>query len=272
MAHGGICPSWAFFLSLLFWRTIVENPNDFREIDRAKQHGLRPGEICIEIDGETDTFYERAAVESLDDINRGINKVAVTKITSGNTNQLFFPLERVVRSRIVFARFGRKYRLDDATQMLDHVPGERLHIDLDRRIGRCTDGLLDPENESINQQCRAAAREMQMPFFLGYGKAEEIQLTTDTAYWNWIFWMRRIIDQGCAKEGPRACRPVQNVDLLPSYEQCVRSLKVDLHYNTEDDQIAVYAIEAKRKESEPGYKDSPELRGKLTPHLAGLKD
>jgi len=218
-------------------------------------------EIVIEIDEERHnrTFQQNIPGPDGKRVIKQIDTVA------GNDNQYFFPIERPVRSRWIPQRFGRKYTLDGPVQEVDCIPGERIHVDLENRIGRVTDALGDPENENLYQKMSVIAMELQLPVFLEKPSDDVVvHFRTDSEYWTWVFWMRRIVDEGCAESGPRRCRPVQNVHLLPTAEDCAKSRKVKLPIY---DAGLRDMFERLRRQDNPEF--DPRDTGMLTPDLVG---
>ncbi len=235
-------------------------------------HVINSNEIVIEIDEEVHNIYLDQSPDASAPMNPALYKTVKRTVVSGNGHLYFFPVHRAIRSRLVFKRFGTKFDLDKATRVIEGVPGERIHVDIARRVGRITDALFDPENEEILHEAQMVAAEMQMPFHLGPGLdkrgvlPQEVELKTDAALWSWIFWMRKAVDSGCAIKGPRQCRPIQNVDFLPTLEECVRSCKVPVIFN-EDDGRVQEAL-AKRQKSDPDYREGEAV---LTPSMFGMK-
>ena len=234
-------------------------------------HEVRRGEIVIEIDQEKTETKTFVKPDPFDPMNAAKFEKEERKILSGNGGVLFFPEERILRSRLDLARFGpqRKYPLDSATDDLPVLPGERIHIDMNSRVGRITDGLGAPENADIYRKAISCAKSMEeLPFVLILGEEKEINLRDDFAYYTWLFWMRRIVDNGCSTTGNRWCRPVQDVDLLPSLADIVKSNRVRVHYNEEDTRVRE-SLEIRREKYEPGYKENPQP-GVMSPALMGM--
>ena len=255
-------------------------------------HVVRPGEIVFEIDEERHSVYESPIFDESDRTSIqgfGVNRRIVL---AGNSHQHFFPVPsrqfdiNYVRSRIVLKREGPRISrtLDAALDDIEYVPGERIHVDLVNRVGRITDALADPDNEALYRKVVSAGMKMQHRTGQVWriGEYIEVNLRDDASLWSWIFWMRRIADgdtahnggperhPGCALEGPRLCRPVQNIDALPTYEECVDSGKVPMHMNGEDTTFMQQFVK-ERQENDPDYKRVSSGRATLTRYIAGLQ-
>lgn len=216
------------------------------------QHSLRSGEVVIEIDNEHESVYQELVVDDQSPWDSDLDNIRERRIVAGNRHQHFPPVEtrsfgnasyNFIRTRQVLERIGgrrMRFSLNSSLDSIDHIPGERIHIDLETKIGRVTDGVFDRENEAIRLQLKNAAkkREGLKGLFVPAPYVEVDMSTDDHAFWTWVFEMRKICDgdfdhnagptrhRGCATEGPRLCRPVQNVDLLPTREECLASGKL----------------------------------------------
>src|SRR5579872_4098531 len=137
--------------------------------DFYTQHAIRSGEICIEIDNEHLNVYREPQRDVHEPWNHAKTKIVIRKEISGNRNQLFPPIEtrkngtNFVRTRRNLARDGRRLRTsyDPALLGIDYIPGERIHIDIEKKIGRITDGCFDPENSDLLDRLQAAANNME---------------------------------------------------------------------------------------------------------------
>lgn len=264
--------------------------------DFYARHGIRPGEIVVEIDNEHLNVYEEEERDPYDPYNPAKVKRTTRKEISGNRNQHFPPVEtrkngtNWIRSRRVLNRDGARLRAtyDGALLGIEYIPGERIHLDTDKRIGRITDGCFDPENsELLDKLVRASGKmEKSMKFPLSPSEYVEVQLKSDTELWNWIYHMRMICNgdrehnagvsrnPGCATEGPRLCRPIQNVDLLPTFEECCKSGKVKLELGFLGTPSDIKAFHDEFKENDPDYAGRLDTANgviTLTPYLGGLK-
>lgn len=257
--------------------------------DVRKAHAVRPGEIVIEIDNEHVDLKIDDVADSIDPFNPLKMKRIRREVRCGNRHELFAPHEtrkngtNFVRSRIELVREGTRVRhtMDPALDSIESIPGERIHIDLNTKIGRITDGIVDPDNNDEYFKLIHAAKNMQRKFILVPGEYFEVDMSKDdVAFWKWVFAMRQIADgdrehssgppahPGCALKGPRRCRPVQNIDMLPSRIECVRSGKlwIETHGQTKE-------WEDHQKMQDPNFKpmrDNGQVL--LTPFLAGLPE
>ena len=245
-------------------------------------HEVRTGEIVIEIDEEQESRYSRPEEKAL--LQDGERKMVDTVVRSGNRHASFFPVEAVLRSRIEIFRETIDYIDKDAMRVSkDPIPGARIHIDLDEKKGRITDALLDPENRELRRFLELEAERRPMPIRLCYCPDVETDLSNPFTLWNWIYWTRRIVDgdkehwnrdesrpwgKACGLKGPRYCRPVQNLDRLPTIEQCIKTGYVNLRINDQQPGLVQKIIEDSRQATNEDYRKHPRV-GVMTPFLAG---
>ena len=262
----------------------------------ATQHAVRPGEIVIEIDNEHLHVVERMEADPHAPFDPTKMRPVREETLAGNRDQHFPPYDsrkngtNVVRTRRVLKRDGTRLRfsMDPALSDIEFIPGERIHVDLVNRIGRITDGCFDPDNKRILEQLARASQKMErsMAFTLMPSEYVEVKLKSDNDLWNWIYHMRMICNgdrehnagpaehPGCALEGPRLCRPVQNVEKLPTFEECARSLKVVLPLGFVGNAADIKAFVDEFKENDPDFTGRLNTQAgtiTLTPYLAGLR-
>lgn len=249
------------------------------EHEHEREHEVRMGEIVIEIDNEEGFTKWFGEIKIRDDNNLLRRKVDPRRIICGNAEKLFLPVQRpyweLLRSRIEWFRVGR-VRLDQNVTDLPAIPGERIHIDLEKRIGRVTDGMGDAANRGLLVRATRAARSMEDGAFNYILRdAEEVKLSSDTAFYTWLFWMRRIIDEGCADDEKRKalradekgpaysfmCRPIQDVERMPLLKDIVATKKVKISYNDQDVRTQE-ALDKQRKREEPDF-----VPGVLSPEM-----
>jgi hypothetical protein len=210
------------------------------------KHALRSNEVVFEIDNEHYCIKEEEVVDPAEPFNPMKMKINRREVVAGNCNQVFPPVEtrkndvNYIRTRQVLMRRGprERFTLDPALQEIEFIPGERIHVDLERGIGRITDAIFDPENEPLFLKLIKASQELRFKFILRPGEYVERQFRNMEEHWNWVFWMRRIADgdsehnsgppqhKGCAASGPRLCRPIQNMERLPSLNEILRTGKI----------------------------------------------
>ena len=251
----------------------------------GKLHAVRPGEIVIEIDNEHKSVKKVKVVDDFDPFNPMKTRTVSKEVIAGNRHELFEPYTsrengtNTIRSRIVFER--EEYLTPErARRGIEYAPGERIHVDLVNRIGRITDGLGDPENEDLYLRLIDASKNLPRKFPLQPSEPIEVDLSNDERFWEWIFAMRKICNgdadhnsgppqhPGCALEGPRRCRPVQNVDQLPSWDDCIRSLKIKIPFHGTPEYMKAWDEE--RKERDPDYSRAQGNSVVLTPYIAGI--
>jgi len=259
-----------------------------------KLHAIRPGEIVFEIDNEHLVVRDDVIVDPADPSNPEKFKTNRREIRAGNSHHHFPPVPdrqvgqrsfNFIRTRQELIREGApiRFSLDKALQEIDFIPGERIHINLQTKVGRITDAIYDPENESIYMKLLAASQALVNKFPLGPGQYVEKDLSRDdSAFWTWIFHMRIIADgdvhhnagpernRGCATSGPRFCRPVQNIEQLPTREECAKSLKVKLDLMDQGHKNTIKEWDEMRKKEDPNYKPVRGSQIVLTPYLAGI--
>lgn len=220
----------------------------------------RSGEIVIEIDEHREVVSKEYGMP---DAHGNISEF-VTKVVSGNGAFYFYPIEDALRSRMYFSRTGSQYGyvLDRAFNQIEFIPGQRIHIDMRNNIGRITDALGDPEHKGLIGQLQLAASNARLPFQIKPpAPDQEFKFRSASEAWTWAFWMRRVVDMGCALEGPRQCRPVQNVHNLPDADKILGTRKVRLPiYRPE-----VMTDLTEQQKKDPNFK--PGDHGVLTPDM-----
>lgn len=147
---------------------------------------IERGEIVIEVDHR-----------------RVINDDKNGKVSVGNSPVFFHPLGESVRSRIIPQRSvgsGTKRVWDG----IPSIPGERIHVNAKTMRARITDALDDPENKLILQQVQRADKEAWSSIrpvggaVSGGEKERVVKLNSPEELHNWLYWMRRLVDQGQA--------------------------------------------------------------------------
>ena len=260
------------------------------ENETQKQHSVRPGEVVIEIDNEHLHVKEEMVADDFDPFNPLKATIRRTEVRAGNCHHLFPPVEsrrngtNFIRSRRELIRDGEdaRFTMDPALRGIDFIPGERIHLDPVKKLGRITDACFDIENNEMYQRLLQVAAKLKGPrMFFVPGEYHEVDLRDPEAYWTWAFWMRRIMDgdkehgsgpdqhKGCCTKGPRFCRPVQNTHLMPTLDEIANSLHVVLPcplYANPDKQKA---WEERRKKDDPNYIPQDGSQIVLTPWLAG---
>jgi hypothetical protein len=204
----------------------------FLRYDQAEHPGPKMGEIVIEIDQEA-VHEKRHYRQHGYDLAKWLTETVQTRI--GNGGVRFEPTDDLLRSRILAQR--EMYLAEEPYKALttiaaDGIPGQCIHVDIDKRIGRITDASGWPDFADKRERLVLAARSFASGAFL-YGPPipqKTYPLKTDPQLWAWLFWMRRIVDQGCATSGTRLCRPIQYVDRLPTLDVIIASRKAKLPY------------------------------------------
>ena len=205
-----------------------------------KMHTIRSGEIVIEIDNHCLEVTYETVTDDVDILNPLKAKKKRKEVLSGNRHEHFSPVEyrpkpkgegcNFIRSRFMPNRQDTfMYQESNSSlQGIEYIPGERIHINVETRVGRITDGIYDSENSELYMRLIDASRNRPNRFYLVPGEYYEAELKTEAALWDWIFWMRKICDgdpahsdgpdrhKGCSLTGSRRCRPVQNIEKLPT--------------------------------------------------------
>ena len=266
--------------------------------NQQHKHAIRPGEIVIEIDEEnTDVKTSLEATDIHDPLNTDKMKVIEDVQTHGNRHYHFPPVDirsgngatyNFIRSRKVLVRDGLRTRfmMDEALQEVDYIPGERIHLDLENKVGRITDACFDPENDMLYQRLKKVGIKIHgvmKPWLPGI--YHEVKFPNDQAMWNWAYHMRKLMDgnqehcdgperhKGCATSGRRLCRPVQNVEQMPTLAEILKTGKVKIPMPPMSKEAAD-DFDATNKEHDPDYRPFDRVRGEavLTPYLAGVTE
>lgn len=263
---------------------------------QQQKHAIRPGEIVIEIDEEnTDAKSRLVATDVHDPLNPDKMKIIDEVLTHGNRQVHFPPVDirsnsgatyNFIRSRKVLIRDGEdtRFAMHSALRSIDYIPGERIHIDFDNKVGRITDSIFDPENDALYQKFKEIGIKIHginKPFIAGIYFQQEFR--DDKAMWNWAYHMRKLMDgneehnggpeqhRGCSTTGTRLCRPVQNVEQMPSMIEILKTgmVKVPMPPMTKE---MADDFDATNKEHDPDYHPMDRIRGEavLTPFLAGV--
>lgn len=258
------------------------------------QHAIKPGEIVIEIDNEHVNVVTRAEATDMNDLmNPDKLRLVKSETIHGNRNQQFPPVEmrttfgremNCIRSRRVFKRDPNDTRrgMHDALWNIDHIPGERIHIDFEAKKGRITDAIFDPENDELYNALRRIGVEIHggKPFIPG--EAVERDLSDPFALWAWAYHMARIMMgdiehnsgyepwRGCSTSGPRLCRPVQNVDQMPTFQEIIATCKVYVPCTPYQKPETNKEWEERLKSEDPNYVRAEPDKRILTPFLAGF--
>lgn len=237
-------------------------------------HEIRPGEIVIEIDVEHVTEDRKMVADPGEPFNPEKWHEEINHVIAGNSRAYFQPINDTLRGRLTLDRWQAKwYRLDRATYSLpDEHPGQRIHLDPILRIGRITDGIADPANAEMMKKFRHSGMNMEQafPFIFLAVQDRTIKLATDQSFYTWAFWMRRFVEQGCATSGERFCRPLQNLEALPSMDECLQSRSVLVAWNGEDPRV-MESARIQRERREEGFKEAGSPTNILTPELMNAR-
>lgn len=226
-----------------------------------------PGEIVIEIDLEQHSRYTYREENPF----THERKEHTEMVMCGNGHLMFRPVERQIRSRLVPGRMSGAELQKSVRTGVHYIPGERIHVDIEKRIGRITDPLADEDNRELYQSLVSVSSRSENPWPVSQPTNDQVvELKSDTALWTWLFHMRQIVDRGCTDNRPREmegewfCRPVQNVTLLPSMDEINKSGKARILFPEGDPGLSRLLDEV-RKKSEAGYDASK--AGFITPEL-----
>lgn len=117
-----------------------------------------------------------------------------------NSDVLFYPIQKLLRSRIVPSRTGRRIPEQFFRFEHDAIPGLYIHLNEKKKIGRVTDPLSYPENEGKKlaidaaRRQHAAQRGSSLPKPIApWKEIVKENLTTDEIR-TWKFYMRRLVD------------------------------------------------------------------------------
>jgi len=232
--------------------------------------GPRPDEIVIEIDCEDvveQTHRRRDTFDSAKWINR------VTRIVNGNGKVFWFPTDDMLRGRIRLDRVqGCTLSAERRDAFLRYaprgIPGQCVHVDIEKREGRITDALGWKENRPMREQLTDAALHFEDSNFLLLPPAEEkiVNLTEDRRFHTWLFWMVRLL--GNTTETHREVSPVQNVERLPSLKEIIKTRNVKASWNGEDPRVSeAMKIDQEHRMKKTGNQEAYAYDGCLTPAM-----
>jgi hypothetical protein len=217
------------------------------------------------------------------------------EIVSGGGALYHTVSEEHVPSRTDLRRAGAGITLPRDVEAFFHsvgeIPGSLIVLCEDR--GMILDAFGLAENRALWERCRRAAIGLKdgNSFFLKPPAAAKVFHfrggERSASWWAWAHSMRvlldgdqnswnenesRIFGKACGFTGARNCRPVQNLDRLPSLEQCFAARKVPLRWGPGAGQLLkhLYEVDCKlRSEQLEGgatrFGDSGTLRPELLP-------
>lgn len=179
----------------------------------------RESEIVIEIDNEQVIKHE-----PIYDIRTGSVLEERDPTRSGNCDYYFYPVEKTLRSGFRPLRCGSP---PPPLVNIDYIPGQRIHVDMAAREGRITDALGDKSNQSLYARVQRAWKACEIIGPMGQPIKDEVHgLRNEELFWTWLYWMRRCLDGNPPNES--YARAIQNVHLLPSLEEIIKTKKVML--------------------------------------------
>lgn len=147
--------------------------------------------------------FEKGEIVIEVDIRRTIQDDKLGPMTVGNGDLYFYPLDDVVRSRIIPQRSvgGGTKRVWDS---IPSIPGQRIHVNPRTMKAKITDALNDDENRLILEQVKRAEKDSSSGArALGGGvsggqKDRTITLNTAGDLHNWLYWMARAVNESKA--------------------------------------------------------------------------
>jgi hypothetical protein len=245
---------------------------------RKERTELISGEIAIEIDVQAESQYERFRFNPYTQQNER----SIETVFSGN-GPIHWPLsgaekfnrhgEPHLRSRFLYLRESGmpRERIDSLRDR--PIPGMAVAVNIEQRYGRIFDCLDFAEYDSFFNELRLMTLNWRDSFLTGEPHpAVVVPLRTEIDLTTWMFEMRKIVDAGCAIRGPRMCRPLQNVDFLPTREQLIKSRKVKLAFANPALAHALERDLRQRADRLDGGVERYSWTGCLTPALAGIDD
>jgi hypothetical protein len=115
-----------------------------------------------------------------------------------NGDVMFDPIALALRSRFITHRSGPRAQAPLNQFNTAPIPGQRIHLDLKRGIGRITDPLADPENAELLKTINDVNVSLQPPRPLACAQPElEFRLQTKNGSGDretWMYFMRRLLE------------------------------------------------------------------------------
>lgn len=111
-----------------------------------------------------------------------------------NSNVEFHPTSMSLRSRILPSRFGNAIKPWMLKYEQKGIPGQRIHLDVEKRCGRIVDGLSDDPAlmDQINRDIQTS--EIRTAAY-AIAKEDRRENLSDIDVQTWLFWMRRLVDK-----------------------------------------------------------------------------
>jgi hypothetical protein len=110
-----------------------------------------------------------------------------------NEHVLFFPLNMRLRGRLDVDRIAEPLARSRFTKSLAVIPGQRIGVDIDRKVGYVEDALYDNEHLSLRrliEDKEVFGQEFRLP--PQRQEFEQVDVPT------WLYWMQRIVRSGKA--------------------------------------------------------------------------
>lgn len=251
----------------------VKNPLAMMTPEFVAGPELPRDSIIIEIDVEKHDIRPRAKIDEFDGSFRRWNET----IRSGNNSVWWKPTDDILRGRFEIERQGEGYPRD-VTGPLSNLPIPGCAIAITRDRGWLVN-LLSYDRPLWEKLRRIAIGLPELPFLLlapgittGEGPEvpfKQVEFNSPDIFWGWCYYARKLVDLGCKLEGVRMCRPIQNVDRLPTMREIAESRKAWLFNSKAMNQEMAREGEARGQVLEGGPAQYS-FDGHLTPELAGL--
>lgn len=116
-----------------------------------------------------------------------------------NCDLHFYPLSEKFRSVVIPDRSGSGKPA--AFTGIYRIPGHRIHVNVQAKKGRITDGLGAEENARILADVKRASNSADGKFSMPFGDPNppQVKSLTDDDVETWLYWMSRFVASGQAK-------------------------------------------------------------------------
>lgn len=121
----------------------------------------------------------------------------VVEISTPKNQSVFFPpVQQTLRGAWVKDRLQRNASSDRGLMEIPDTPGIRVHLNIETRVARITDPLLDPENVTKYDELKIKHKAV---FGETRGWPEvKYKLPDANAVKTWFYWMQRLCSQNQA--------------------------------------------------------------------------
>lgn len=111
-----------------------------------------------------------------------------------NADQYFRPIKKSLRSRFLTPRSGPGAKAPLNAFATTPIPGQRIHLDWKKRVGRITDPLSEPESKDLLEQMNRVWSQIGQSGRCGPLADEEFKNLTEEAAYSWLYYMRDLVE------------------------------------------------------------------------------